>query len=73
MNAVLGGRVEEQVRARVRVRTGRRVRELDVEVTDGAVVLRGACESFHVKQLALHAVREVLPAARVRNRIEVDG
>lgn len=73
MNAVAATKAEEVLTARVRARTSRRVRGLAVEVVPGEVVLRGACESFHVKQLALHAVRELLPTARVRNRIQVDA
>jgi osmotically-inducible protein OsmY len=65
-------RLEDRLEAGVLTRTGRRVREFVVQVADGVIVLSGRADSFHVKQLATHAVREVLPAAAVRNRITVD-
>lgn len=72
MNAVAPP-IGDVLEARVLVRTGRRVREFAVEVAEGVVILRGRADSFHVKQLALHAVRELLPTAPVRNAIEVEG
>jgi hypothetical protein len=59
---------------RVQVWTGRRVRDLRVELADGEgrrVTLRGRADSYHVKQLAQHAAREALPDARVENAIVV--
>lgn len=53
-------------------RTGRRVRELAVEVRAGQVVLRGRARSFHVKQLAQHGVREMLPDVQLENAIVVE-
>lgn len=64
--------VADVVEAKVMQRTGRRLRGLSVAVSGPNVVLSGQADSFHTKQLALHAVREVVPAARVRNGIEVD-
>lgn len=52
--------------------TGRRVRDLSVEVAGEEVVLRGRANSFHVKQLAQTAVREILAFAPLRNAIVVD-
>ena len=52
--------------------TGRRVRDLRVELVGGAVVLQGRAGSFHVKQLAQHGVRELLPDAPLRNTIVVE-
>ena len=62
----------EIVRERVASRTGRRVRDLAVEVRAGRVVLRGRANSFHVKQLAQHEVRELFPEARLENAIVVE-
>ena len=64
--------VAEIILQRVTTRTGRRVRELSVEVGPGRVVLRGRTSSFHVKQLAQHGVREILPDARLENAIVVE-
>jgi hypothetical protein len=55
----------------VTTRTGRRVRDLAVEVSPDRVTLRGRADSFHVKQLALHGAREVVPTLRLENAIVV--
>jgi hypothetical protein len=65
-------RLDELVAERVLARTGRRVLDLSVEVTDETVTLRGRARSFHVKQLALNGVRDVLPNAALRNDIRVE-
>jgi hypothetical protein len=64
----------EVVTQRVADRTGRRVKNLVVEVASSgdAVVLRGRTTSFHVKQLAQQGAREALPNARLENAIEVE-
>jgi hypothetical protein len=62
----------EVVLHRVTTRTGRRVKDLTVEVASGRVVLRGRAGSFYVKQLAQHGAREALPEARVENAIVVE-
>lgn len=53
-------------------RTGRRVRDLQVEVRTDRVVLRGRTSSFHVKQLALHGAKEATRGTRLENAIVVD-
>jgi hypothetical protein len=58
---------------RVQARTGRRVRNLTVELLPERVVLRGCAGSYHVKQLAQHGVRDVLPNIRLDNAIVVDS
>jgi len=61
----------ELVRQSVSTHTGRRVRDLSVEVGADRVTLRGRADSFHVKQLALHGAREVVPTLRLDNAIVV--
>lgn len=65
----------DAVTKRVAERTGRRVRNLTVEIhlTGGSrVILRGRAASYHVKQLAQQAVCEALPEARLENAIVVE-
>ena len=69
MGAAIG--LREALTERVHTRTGRRVSGLTVEVAGGAVVLRGTARSYHVKQLAQHGAREVLPDAKLLNAIVV--
>jgi hypothetical protein len=63
--------LSELVLLRVATLTGRRVRDLAVEVAPDRVTLRGRADSFHVKQLAQHGVREVVPTLRLENAIVV--
>ena len=62
----------DAIRQRVANRTARRVRDLVVEVGPGWVLLRGRASSFHVKQLAQHGARELLPTGRLQNAIVVE-
>ena len=55
----------------IRVRTGRRVRDLRVEVRPEQVVLRGVACSYHVKQLAQHGVLDRFPEVQLENAITV--
>ena len=63
--------LHEVLTERVVQLTGRRVRDLTVAIKDEEVILSGTTESFHVKQLAIQGVREVLPTAPLRNAIVV--
>lgn len=63
--------LHEVLTERVVQLTGRRVRDLTVAIKDEEVILSGTTESFHVKQLAIQGVREVLPRAPLRNAIVV--
>jgi len=54
-------------------RTGRRVRNLAVELFGESVVLRGRAATYHVKQLAQHGVKDLLPNAALVNNIIVEA
>jgi len=69
--SVLAPRLDEIVHARILARTGRRVKELAVELRGELVVLSGWAPSYHVKQLAQHGVQELLPAVALMNSIRV--
>lgn len=62
-----------ELESRVQDRTGRRIRNLFIEVLPEQVVLHGWAASYHVKQLAQHGVRDLLPHVRLKNAIVVDG
>jgi hypothetical protein len=57
----------------VESRTGRRIRDLVVELLPERVVLRGHAATYYLKQLAQQGVQEVLPHARLENAITVYG
>jgi hypothetical protein len=61
----------QQIEARVRDTTSNRVRDLLVEQSGGAVVVRGQVRTRHMKQLALHAALELLPVGSLRDQIVV--
>jgi osmotically-inducible protein OsmY len=48
------------------------LRQLDVEETDGAVVLTGTVGSFYLKQLAQEAILPLLGQRGLVNRVHVD-
>ena len=52
-------------------RTGRRVRDLDIELNAERIVLKGCATSYHIKQLAQQGVQERLPHVQLENAIVV--
>ena len=63
--------LRKELESRVRTRTGRRVRGLDIELSPECVKLHGRTTEFYVKQLAQQGVRDLLPDVRLENAIEV--
>ncbi|MFL5339491.1 MAG: hypothetical protein ACJ8F7_04920 [Gemmataceae bacterium] len=57
----------------VRERTHSRVRELNIALDGGRIVLRGVADSFHLKQLAQHGILDVMPKVRIVNDIVVQA
>jgi hypothetical protein len=68
----LSPHIHEELERHVRQRTGGRIRELSIELGPEFVVLRGRASSYHLKQLAQHGIRELLPQARLDNAIVVE-
>jgi hypothetical protein len=64
-------RLRDELVSHVRARTGSRLRKLDIELSPNEVILNGETTTFHVKQLAQHGVREILPHVQLRNNIVV--
>jgi len=48
-----------------------RLHRLSIELTGGRVVVHGCTASYYIKQLALHAVREVLPSMPLELDVQV--
>jgi hypothetical protein len=65
--------LQEELERHVAQRTGRRVRNLCVELEPERIVLRGQTTTYHVKQLAQHGVRDLFPDMRVDNAIIVEN
>jgi len=64
--------LRRQLERQILARCGRRITNLSVEIRPDQVVLHGRTDRFHVKQLAQHGVREVLPTVPLRNAITVE-
>jgi hypothetical protein len=60
-----------ELETRIRARTGGRLRKLDIELSPDGVVLHGETTTYHVKQLAQHGIRDLLPNVQLRNDIVV--
>jgi hypothetical protein len=64
--------LRQELESRVQIRTGRRVRNLSIQVSPERILLQGQATSYHVKQLAQHGVQECLPDAYLENAIIVN-
>ena len=64
--------LELELVRQVQTRTGRRIRDLAVELQPERIVLRGYAASYYLKQLAQHGVQEMLPHVRLENAITVN-
>ena len=55
----------------VRCRTGGRIRDLRVDVSDEYVVISGVATTYYAKQLVTHAALDEIPGRMLTNAIEV--
>lgn len=55
----------------VRCRTGGRIRDLRVDLTDESVVISGIATTYYAKQLVTHAALDEIPGRMLTNAIEV--
>jgi hypothetical protein len=69
----ISSELRDDLERQVLSRTGRRIRDLTVELHPDGIVLRGVASSFYVKQLAQHGVRDVMPHVRLENAIVVNS
>ena len=66
-----GHGANSELTQRIDSKTFRQVRDLNVVHDSGRVILRGRSESYYVKQLATHAVLDLLPGVLIENSIDV--
>ena len=64
-------RLRRELECRVLARTGNRLRNLDIQLAPDGVLIQGQTNTYYVKQLAQHGVRDLLPEVQLRNDIEV--
>lgn len=61
----------EAIERAVRLRTSGQIRDLHVDLLDGEVILSGRTSTYYTKQLATHAVLDLLDDLELSNDIEV--
>ena len=64
---------EEILAHSVQMRTDRQIRRLEVHCDGPRVRLIGESRSYYLKQLATHAILELVPHASIENAIEVEN
>lgn len=62
---------ESELTRRIDTLTFRQVRDLNIAQKADRVVLHGCAKSYYVKQLATHAVLDLIPGVSVENSISV--
>ena len=72
MSIMLATHLREQLERHVRIRTGRRIRNLAIELDPERVILRGQASSYYVKQMAQQGIRDFLPHLLLENSIVVE-
>jgi len=72
MSYILPTLLQDELANQVRTRTGRRVRNLAIELHPERVILRGQVSSYYVKQLAQHGICDVYPNVPLENSIVVE-
>jgi hypothetical protein len=72
MSIILATHLKDRLERHVRTRTGRRIRNLAIELDPNRVVLRGQASSFYVKQMAQQGIRDFLPNLLLENSIVVE-
>jgi hypothetical protein len=65
--------LQHELEYQVQSRTGRRVRNLAIELRAERVVLHGRASTYYVKQLAQQGIRELLPHVSLENAITVES
>lgn len=63
--------IVERIEHFVQLRTNGMVRDLQVDVVDGEIILTGRTETYYNKQLATHAVLSAVQDVALTNNIEV--
>lgn len=71
MSALDFPRLRQELESHILARTGSRLRNLNIQLSTDGIRLIGQTATFHVKQLAQHSIREMLPDVRLQNDIAV--
>ena len=72
MSIILATHLKDRLERHLRTRTGRRIRNLAIELDPNRIVLRGQASSFYVKQMAQQGIRDFLPDLLLENSIVVE-
>jgi len=63
---------QAELEHQVQARTGRRVRNLAIQLDEERIILRGHVSSYYLKQLAQHGIHDLMPQISVTNDIVVE-
>ena len=75
-NGPRSGAVEQAIKEQIVKRTGGRIQMLEVEIMEDCIVIRSSAPCYHLKQLALRGVLDVIGSAgdnRIELNLEVAG
>ena len=61
----------EAIERAIRLRTSGQIRDLHVDLSDGELILTGRTSTYYTKQLATHAVLDLVDDLGLSNDIEV--
>jgi hypothetical protein len=64
--------LEQAIRDRIVQRTADRIRGLGVEATGDRIVISGRAATFHLKQLAIQGVFDVIGSRHKNQHVEID-
>ena len=73
MNGPHSPHLTYELERHVQVRTNWRIRNLAIELEHNRAVLRGQATTNFTRQLAQHAVQDLLPGVRLENALAVDN
>jgi len=72
MSSNLAMPLRDHLERQIQSRTGRRIRNLAIELDPERVILRGQASSYYLKQLAQHGIRDCLQHLSLENSIVVE-
>lgn len=61
----------EKIESAVHVRTGGRIRGLQVRIAEGSIIISGRVATYYTKQLVTHAAMEAGDELQVNNEVVV--
>lgn len=64
---------DAELAGRIHAKTFHQVRDLNIVMDGGLVIVVGRTPSYYIKQLATHAALELFPGQEIANAIDIAG